>query len=335
MNIYIDESGSFVSSPQAGAWNVVAAATTTEADRSKCEKIIKSLKLGLGKNLNDEIKLYELTEQQYIAFLKEISQTRTLCFATATDAGLNSIDEIHNHQSIQVQKIRQNIPLMKYEGGRQGLELLASMLESIPPQLYVQLVCQVALLHEIIKRAVNYYAQRSPATLRELRWKIDQKNTSKTVYETAFERIAPPLLQSKSLRDPLFRVNEFDYSHFKQYEFPNGELPDYLETEYGIKVENAVNVQKLIRGNLKFMDSKQSTGIQIADLFASGLRKCLRKEFSDNMAVASVLGKVMLQNIHNKQPIDLVSFSDAYNLVDRETSSLVKIMAKNSRAMLK
>jgi hypothetical protein len=120
---------------------------------------------------------------------------------------------------------------MRYEGGRTGVALLANQMEALPHQLYVQLVCQTHLLHDIVGRAVNYFAQRNPATLGEFRWRIDQKDTSKTVYEDAFEKIAPALLQTRSFSEPLERVKGFNYSHFSAYEYEDGKMPDYLRTE--------------------------------------------------------------------------------------------------------
>lgn len=119
------------------------------------------------------------------------------------------------------------------------------------------------------------------------------------------------------------------------YEFENGQPPDYLAEEYGIHVENVLNIQKLIRGNLKFEDSKQSYGIQVADLLASGLRKCLRGKFQDNNAVAVALGKLMLQNKQGKYPIHLISFAEQEGQVDPVASKAIKVMQRHCRPMLR
>ena len=180
MNIYIDESGSFVSAPKLGAWNVVAAVAVSESSRRHVERAVKSLKIATSSQIPAEVKLNEVDEERYSEFLCELADAQLLLFATATDAGLNTPDRLLRHQAIQVAKIRENVPRMRYEGGRQGVELLASQLEIVSPQLYAQLVCQIDLLHSIVGRAINYFAQRVPATLAAFRWRIDQKNTTKT-----------------------------------------------------------------------------------------------------------------------------------------------------------
>jgi hypothetical protein len=334
VNIYIDESGSFVSAPATGSWNVVAAVAASESSRRHIENAVKSLKLATAAPGADEVKLNAVDEKDYLRFLERLSKTHAVLFATATDAGLNTSERLTRHQNIQVAKIRENVPRVRYEGGRQGVELLANQLGAIPPQLYAQLVCQVDLLHAVVSRSINYFAQRVPATLAEFRWRIDQKNTTKTTYEEAFEKIAPELLQSRSLREPFARVHGFDYRHFTRYEFPDGDPPDYLATGYGIKVEHALNVGKLIRGDLKFEDSKKSIGIQVADLLASGLRRCLRGGFTDNEAVAHAMGRLTLQNERGKFPVHLVSFAESEDPADTTASNVVKAMAWQSRNML-
>lgn len=335
MQIYIDESGSFVSASSPGSWNVVAAVVTAESARTTLEKSVKALKLSVSAGISSEVKLKDISETRYISFLDELSQAQVLLFATATDAGHNAPDRIARHQKMQVENVRDQVPRMRYEGGRLALRTLADQLEAVSPQLYAQLVCQVDLLHDIVGRSINYFAQRVPGTLSEFRWRIDQKNTSRTIYEDAFEKIAPVLLQTRSIRDPGVRVRGFDYRRMSAYEFEKGRPPDYLATEHGIHVEDAIDIQKIIRGNLKFEDSKRSLGIQVADLVASGLRRCLRGGFQDNRAAAATLGKLMLQTKVGSNPINLISFAEKDNAVDSVASAAIKEMKNNCRPMIK
>jgi len=332
--IYIDESGSFVSAPTTGSWNVVAAVTLPESSRRAVEQAVRTLKAETGTHLSAEVKMNEVTEIQYLKFLDALSRTHLLLFATATDAGVNRPDIVTNHQSSQVEKILRNVPLMKYEGGRQGVQHLASLIQVLSPQLYVQLVCQVDLLHAIITRSINYYAQRIPSALGKFRWRIDQKNTSKVTFEEAFETVAPALLQTRSLREPSAQVHGFDYRHFQAYKIPEGGVPQYLQEQTTVKIEHALNIQKLIREDLKFEDSKNSIGVQVADLLASGLRRCLRGRFNANPLVAQALGKLTLQNQHRDPPIHLVSFSQNENEADTTASNAVKQMIKACRPMI-
>ncbi len=181
MNIYIDESGSFVSAPNRGAWNVVAAYVSPELARKKLEAALRALKDRTKIPRTQEVKLFQVDERAIIDFLRLLEPLSGILFCTATDAGLNTAEVIRRHQETQVREIRKNLPRMKYEDGRQGVEFLATQVDLLSPQLYAQLMSQVSLLHELLSRTITYYAQRIPGTLSAFRWRIDQKNSSRSL----------------------------------------------------------------------------------------------------------------------------------------------------------
>jgi hypothetical protein len=336
MNIFIDESGSFVSAPKEGMWNAVAAFALPEGARRGMEQAISSLKATCNLGLKAEIKLSKLDEFKYMEFLERLGRLNGTLFCIATDAGLNTPVILAVHQSQQVAKILEHIDKMVYEEGRQSVTFLANQIRQLSPQLYVQLFCQVELMFEVVSRAITYYAQHSPGTLREFRWRVDQKNTQRTNFEDVFEKLSPILLQAKSISQPLMMVRGFDYSYMKQYEFEPSTAPTYLQDVYGFEEceTEPLNIQKLIRGNIQFVDSQEVLGIQAIDLIVSGIRRCLRGGFNDNERVAALLGRLMIQAQHNVPPLRLISFSTNRRL-DLKTGNLVKIMRANVKPMFK
>lgn len=166
-----------------------------ESSRRAIQNVVGQLRRRHG-NRAGEVKLPKIGEYEYLRFLDEQASHDLIMFATATDSALNSPPRVQSHQLAAVQDIRGNILRMKFDGGGLGMTLLADQLESLPPQLYVQLVMQVNLVYDVIARSINFYVQRRPVTLREFRWRVDQKNTIKPVFEQTFEKIAPPLLQA-------------------------------------------------------------------------------------------------------------------------------------------
>ena len=329
MNIFIDESGSFAWHPRRDSWCVVAAVTAPESARRDIADILQKLRAKHGAH-KDEVKLLQLGERGFMAFLDDLAHVDLGLFATATDSGLNSPELVAAHRAAQSAAIRVNVSRMKYEGGRAGLLLLAEQIESLPNQLYVQLICQVSLLDDVIRRAINFWVQRHPATLREFRWRIDQKNTTKTTFESAFEKLAPALLQTRSIETPIFRVDGFDYRHFSAYEFANGAFPSYLQTDYGLPPMDGFNLQKLLRGNLAFADSKHLDGLQIADLLASGLRRVLKQAFDDPKVVAQKIGRLTIQSTSGLQSINLISLGAEEALFPPQ-ATVVKALTKDSK----
>lgn len=323
-----------MNAPTVGKWNAVAALAVPEAGRRKLYALVRQLKMQSAGPFAKEVKLGEVLEDRYFRFLAEVERLNAVAFCTATDAGRNTRERVVEHQQYQVDGVLKHLDKMKYEGGRRGVELMASQLRNLSPQLYVQLVCQINLIFDVVSRLITYFAQYNPSTLREFRWRVDQKNSTRPDFEEAFEKLSPALLQSRSIEEPLMMVRGFNYSFMTQYEFPDGKPPKYLREDYGIEVEDAFDIQKLVRGNMKFMDSKDSPGIQAVDLIVSGIRRCLRGEFSDNERAAACLGKLMLQAVQNGPSLNLVTFG-AEAPLPKETGRLVKLMSASSRRMVK
>ena len=156
MNIYIDESGSFVNASTVGAWNAVAALAVTENSDEKITHLLDQLKISNGHEPEKEVKLNDVSEDTYLQFIGNLADLNIVVFSTATDAGINTSDRVLEHQRHQVAEVLRHIDKMKYEGGRQGVQLVASQLRKLSPQLYVQLVCQINLMFDVVSRVITY-----------------------------------------------------------------------------------------------------------------------------------------------------------------------------------
>ena len=335
MNIFIDESGTFVSTDNEDSWNCVVAYFAPEMDTRKFRAIISSLKRKSGFSTREEIKLKDIEEKDYFDFLSKLIILDGVLFSVATDSGNNFINNITEHQKDQVEKIISNVPRMHHQNGKIAVKLLGEQLSVLSPQLYVQLHCQICLIYDVLNQGVLYFVQRFPRSLSNFRWRIDQKNTKKIVFEEVFEKITPALLQSRSLREPMIKLKGADYSAMKKYEYEEGKEPTYLKDEYGIDVSSsAFNLGKLTGENLRFEDSKSNLGVQIADLLASGIRRCLRNQFMNNEIAAKLLGKLMVSEKKNEPPLRLIGFKKSIISTDSVTYKAVQIMTENSRPML-
>lgn len=186
MNIYIDESGTFVSAKHTEAWNAVAALAAPETARRGIEFAVKGVRASRLNQIRKEIKLRELEENRYFDFLYQLGRLPVALFCVATDAGLNSFDVVIQHQKGQAENIRIQIPKMHFESGKKGMAYLANDVATLSPQLYTQLICQVELIYEVLLGSITYFVQRNPKFLREIRWRIDQKNSDKPTFEKTF-----------------------------------------------------------------------------------------------------------------------------------------------------
>lgn len=331
---YIDEAGTFVSKGASkNSWCTVACYSHPEFEKRKLAEALRQLKLKEGFTESSEIKLKHVSEHGYLNFLKELIKLNGSLFCVATDSCCNSIDKINLHKDAHIESILLGQSEMKYDGGIQAMKILHKQLSSLPEQLYVQFHCQAVLLNSFIQRGIAFYVQRYPNSLKTFRWQYDAKELLKiTDFEDSFQKFVPALLQAYSIESPTPTLNWCDYSPMKQYITT---IPDYLaEKAPELEGEEAFDIQKIIRGNIKFVDSKSSPGVQVADLLASGLRRLLRLEFADNKLIAENIGKLLLQEKDNKPPIALVAF-DGESKIETDLAVIINIMINNCQRILK
>ena len=334
MYVFIDESGSFAPALHRDSWNAIVAYMVPECGRMRLWQALTKLRTAAGVRQPREIKLRDVDEKDYLDFLARVNESQGILLAVATDAGRYDTAGIEKHRDTQASEVMRHLNVMRYESGRQALQLLSQRVQELSPQLYIQLKCQVVLMDFALRCGTLYFVQRFPKDLGRYRWRIDQKNSTKTEYETAFETLTPAWLQTFSLEKPFPILEGADYSAFRRLDYPEGSVPTYLKTVYGIDVhgEISTNIGKLFE-DLKFVDSQRDHGVQIADFLASGLRRCLRGRFKDNQRVARLLGALMPQGETGDPPIKLLGFSEKAQKLTAEFTTLIRMMSIHSRSM--
>lgn len=332
MFIFVDESGTFTESQNPDSWCVVAAYTLPENQIPHVARLLKRLKAKYG---GTETKLAQMREADYFEVLDKLSALAGLGFAVACDVSLQSRDLVETHRDVQATKVLQHVDKMRYEAGRRGLQKMADDLRALPFQLYAQLVLQVLLFDEVLRRAPLYYAQRRPQTLANLRWRLDRKDTTPTAYEDAFRRLLPGLLQSRSLGNPMVMLSDgADYSYLKRFDFDEGKLPGYLEQEYGIKVKDGANVGMMVCEDFELVDSAVVDGVQVADMLASGVRRLLRGGFTNPQVAARLLGANLVGPIYKIPPITLATMGRESQISERN-AMLLQAMAGRAKPLLR
>jgi hypothetical protein len=339
MNIGIDESGSFVYSSASDTWNCVAAYAFPEVEKRPLSKVLSRFKRCHGVSSKEELKVAQADEDKYLTFLGELARRSGTLHVVATDASTNTPEAIAKHQKGQAEKIVEHVDIMHYESMKTELRELARRVEALPVQLYIQMQCQLQLVLAVVNTAVLYYVQRYPQTLRRFRWRIDQKNSSKTEYEDAYLKVLPAFLQSASINEPLIMLREGIYSWFDRFHYPRGEEPTYLQDVYGIKLEDAddrkLDIGKVVQEDMELVDSKQELAVQVADLLASGFRRCLRNGFRKNLEVAERIGSLMVQAYYNRPPVRLVAFGDMEGYVNNKAGAAINRMREHARPMVR
>jgi hypothetical protein len=105
--IAIDESGTFVSAPKKNSWCIVSAYVFSERVQSRSFAALKELKKSSGVSAHQEIKLKNVSEENYFKFVEDLSKLGGVLFAVATDSHVNDNNSVIKHRTIQVNKIRE------------------------------------------------------------------------------------------------------------------------------------------------------------------------------------------------------------------------------------
>lgn len=336
LNIYIDESGSFVPAETRDSWSLSAAFVIPTPEIRKCKEALRKLKVKSGAAHNAEIKLKNVSEKNYLQFLIELSKTQCTLYAVATDAGQQSAIEIEYHRNGQAGKIEEHKDKMLHPEGAEAIENLANQVRALSPQLHLQLICQIELIADVVSKSILYHVQRTPSQLNGFRWRIDEKTSGLSNFEKTFRALVPPLLQSKSLEKPDIHVVDFDYSAMKDFFYTKENAPTYLKEFYGIdtNAEGGLNLNKLVWDDFEFVDSKQEIGVQIVDLLVSGLRRTLRGGFSDSTAISKALGRLMVQTIDHGYPIHFIALSQAESGVGDSANEASQLFKSTQKEML-
>jgi hypothetical protein len=331
MNIYIDEAGTFPITDRHNSWCVVSAYVSPERDRRHLEELVRELRKGsLQGRL--EVKRNDLSESEYFDFLSKLGRLNGVAFAVATDMRINTQSVMLRHRDDQALRILDPIPMMQHQSMRDALAQLSSELGTLPVNLYAQLKFQTVLFHTVVSQATLYYVQRFPQTLGAFRWRVDRKDVVLTGYERTFQRLLPALLQTISLREPIIMLKGADYSRMADFEWPEGEHPDYLQKVYGLPPADGLNLGKMV-SNFLFVDSKAVLGVQVADLLASGFRRYLKGEFLDNNRAAALLGALTVGSAPPSLPVRLLTLGASAN-IEMDAERRVRELIRHSRSML-
>lgn len=328
MELFIDEAGSFVTKrAKSNSWCVTGLYAYPDSRKQRYKKVLKKLKSRLKIDFDSEIKINKVPEIIYIKFLTELHHIQGTFFCTATDSSLNTEIVVKEHKDKTCKSLVSNILKMKHQSGKDATLLLSTQFEELANQLYIQLHCQAYLINSFVDRGISYYVQRNPNSLSDFQWRIDRKEPKKKLdFEDAFEKFTPPLLQSLSLKEPALSIKDCNYESMEDFIYNENEIPKYLTNKFPyLRQESGFDIQKIVRKDIQFIDSKSSEGIQVVDLLSSGMRKLLRQEFDNNELIAKCFGRLMVQEKNELPPIKLITFSED-KTIDKDLSYIINLL---------
>jgi len=315
MNIYIDEAGIFVKPPQNKcAISAVGALIIPE----KKEKIIfskfKALKNKWGFN-DTEVKGSQLDESQINSVIEILEKYNVMFEVVAIDMNIQNENAINTHKLDRAQKMISCITDEFNETLIANLYKIKEEIESLSNQLYVQASLTIELLIQVFQKTMLNYSLRKPKELELFKWIVDAKNINITTSEKIWKTLILPLAQSKSFDKPLLMIKEGDYSHYYKNR-KSGDIPNYLSEHVKDKDPNSFTELNSVYSDIKFTDSKNNLGVQLADILITSIRRSMNGNLQKKCWIN--FGKIIVMG--EKQSITLLNMDEDTNFEKYEVN---------------
>lgn len=273
MHIFIDESGTFTISPSRHAISVVGGLIIPDQQLVKVEKKYAAIRSRLVTS-GDEIKGRLLSEREVASVVALLRRHEVIFEVTAIDMGIHDAARVGAHKKAQEEAITKRLTEDHHPGMRAGVMGLRKRLERITLQLYVQSVVTFDLIPRLIEHGTLYYSQRRPQELGSFHWVADAKEKGRiTEWEDWWSFVVMPMLQAKSLREPMAMFDQGDYSYFERF---SAKIPAYLKPHGrdSTGANDATDVKKLMTESFRF-SCEAEPGLELVDILVNGTRRAL------------------------------------------------------------
>ena len=276
MHIFIDESGTFTGNPGQHSVSLVGAPIIPDARIARVEKQYQALRADLPKE-KGEVKGRLLSEDDVDSVVSMLARNDIVLEIKAIDLGMHSTGAIAAHQAKQAALLTENLTEQHHPDLRAQMFELRHRLEEMTPQLYIQSVATFELIATVIDDATLFYCQRIPKELGAFHWVIDGKGKGQvTDWENWWSLIVMPAIQSRSLKQPMIRLEDADYSHFERFRM---EIPEYMKPHIPPNPRRrggneTTDLKKLLMESFRFSSDPES-GLEMADIVVNATRRAM------------------------------------------------------------
>ena len=291
MRIYIDEAGNFVV-PPAGrpfSYSLVFAL----AIPSSIEKELLSEFIHLRDhwpNQAVEVKGSSLDESEAAELIALVSQYEVLGNYQAVDMTTHGDSVVSDFKYRQAAELTANLTAEHSQDMVTQVHKDADAMRAMPNQLFLQGLLTIDLLLDVLQEATLYYSRRLPKELGDIAWVIDPKDQEPTQMEEMWTKYILPFGESRFAKKRLISLVDADADY------------SYFDASYGVKDEPEMMAHLkwmnqtyqtplpgsgkrpaldlgLLFSQRKFVDSRDSLGVQLADM----LGNILRRAFNDQL----------------------------------------------------
>jgi len=281
MYIYVDESGTFVQPNAAHKVSAIGALVIPEAQHRPLLRAFERL-IAPWRGQRSEIKGSQLSERQVAAVIDLAREYDVVFQVCAIDMGMHDPQTVEGFRQVQADGIVANIT-PEYPNWWSWATNLRQQVLTLSPQLFVQAIVIVHLLGDVLHNATNYYALRWPRALEKFSWHIDAKDMLVTPFEKLWAELLLPMLQSRSIRDPIAHLTDANYRYFERFEMGSSDVPSPMREQMeSAGRSGAIDLRKVYREHFEFAASHRSSGIKMVDILVNATTRALNNTLSES-----------------------------------------------------
>ena len=220
--------------------------------------------------------------------LKLLSKHGAIAEYQAIDMALHPEDVIDEFKERQAAALTASLTAAHSEAFAHGVHRDADAIRSLANQILLQALASIELILDVLDVTIPYYAQRRPAELGRFAWAIDRKDRTITEMERLWSELILPIGESRSLKRPYATMSGLDYSHFAKYEIDETTTDETMRSHLqwmremrsqsrGPSAEplRCIDAKKIWNEERAFAESRNSLGLQLADIAATSLCRAL------------------------------------------------------------
>jgi hypothetical protein len=316
MRIYIDEAGPFVVPPATKAHSYSLALSLTIPSVGERQLLYEFLRLRDSWPKQEiEVKGSKLNEHQAGQLIDLVSQHDVLANFFTIDMVYHGDHVVSDFKARLADSLTENLTVAHHPSVVTHLHAQANATRAMSNQLFLQAFLTIELILQVLQETTAYYVQRIPSELGEIAWFIDRKNRTVTQMEQLWTTLILPVGETRFARSPFQTLQGEDYSHFyARYGFTASTVDekmarhlDWMRATHGIRPledgKPGLNAKLLLSGQREFLDSRDTLGLQLADMLATILRRALNdhlqflgwKDFGKLLLRRSEPGSAFLQ----------------------------------------
>jgi hypothetical protein len=285
MRVYIDEAGPFVSpaSQQSSYSLVLSLVIPSSAEQELFYEFLRLRDSWPAQQI--EIKGSALDEKRASQIINLLVPFDVVVDFVSVDMALHTNAVMDDFKSRQAAEITANISREHHAEMVHQLVQLEHTVRKMPNQLFLQSELTISLVLAVVQTATLYFVQRKPSELHDIAWIVDRKGKTLTAMEETWSTLILPMSENHFMKTPLIMLKEADYSYFSRYEIHptlDGQMAEHLRWAAAVYGKGEPDLTKpvtdsrrLLTEQLQFLDSRESLGLQLADMLATILRRAL------------------------------------------------------------